>query len=191
MFMKLNVQTERDSKRDYTAALTTCTGTWLEHPPDADEQQRIDAAFKLLREQRRIAIEFHRDPEAANLFSIELFRGKVFRPLHLEDWLIERILNNIGEPPVVEEGDERTFTNYLQRAVLSIAAPHFRRSLAGQLRRFLPQYVEAGRWKEAVAIDYNAFRTSLGNEVSPFLVQMTLEGLARWYEMHEDDAEST
>lgn len=189
--MKLNVQTERDIKRDYTASLTTCTGTWLEHPPDAPEQQRIDAAFKLLREQRRIAIEFHRDPEAANLFSIELFRDKVFRPLHLEDWLIERILNNIGEPPLVEEGDEALFTNYLQRAVLSTATPHFRRSLAGQLRRFLPQYVEAGRWKEAVAIDYNAFRTSLGNEVSPFLVQMTLEGLARWYEMHEEDADST
>ena len=65
-----------------------------------------------------------------------------------------------------------------------------RSALAGQLRRLLPQFVEADRLKDALAIDYNAFRTALGNEVSPFLVQMTLQGLARYYEALDDEPDS-
>jgi hypothetical protein len=50
----------------------------------------------------------------------------------------------------------------------------------------LPQFTEAERWREAVAIDYSAFRTSLGNEVTPYLAQMALAGLADYYDERED-----
>lgn len=185
--MDQETQSERGWRlnTEFAATLTTCAGTWLEQPPDAAEQQRIDTASRHVREQRKLAIAFHHDPQAANLFSIELFRRPEFAPLHMADWLIERIITTVGEPPVTEDVDGPAFSAYLRRAVLSIADPQVRRALAGQLRRYLPRYVEAGEWKKAVAIDNNAFRTSLGKEATPFLVQMTLEGLARWYETYE------
>lgn len=181
---------ERREQAEYAAALTTCEGTWLEKRPDADEQRRIsDAARVLMLEHLPIINDFKRNTELANLYSLELFRDPMFQPLHLEDWLVEQILNAVGEPPVVEDQSDPTFAAYLQSAVLSISTARMRSSLAGQLRRFLPQLVEAGRFKDAVAVDYNAFRTSLGNEVSPFLVQTTLQSLARWYEEHEEEDE--
>lgn len=180
----------RREQAEYAAALTTCEGTWLEKRPDADEQRRIVAAARTLIEQHLPIInEFKRDTEAANLYSLELFRDPIFQPLQLEDWLVEQILSAAGEPPIVESQDDPAFATYLQRAVLSVATSRMRSALAGQLRRYLPQLVEAGRFKDAVGVDYNAFRTSLGNEVSPFLVQTTLQSLARWYEEHEEDEE--
>lgn len=177
---------ERRSHVTYAATLTTCEGTWLEQPPTEEEQQRIEAASHTIREYRRLAIEFHRDPTAANIFSLELFREKEFAPLHLNDRLIAQIIDRVGEPPVVEEADDPAFSTYLRQAVLSIASAQVRRALAEQLRRLLPHYVEAGEWKKAIAVDYNAFRTALGHEATPFLVQMTVEGLARWYETHDE-----
>lgn len=176
---------EKAAYHAYVASLTACEGTWLAQPPDAAEQQRIDAACKAVREQRRLAREFYDHIREARIFSLELFRREEFAPLHLSNRLIEQILDAVGEPPVVEDRDDPAFARYMRRAVLSIATARMRRDLAAQVRRFLPHYVETEQWKEAVAIDGNAFRTSLGNEVSPFLVQMTLGGLARWYEQHE------
>jgi hypothetical protein len=171
------------------ASLTACAGTWLEHEPDTIERQRIDVASRRVREQRLVAIEFHTNPTEAKLFSFTLFREARFVPLHLSDTLIERVLRTVGEPPVVAVEDDPAFATYLRRAVLSIATAKVRSGLAGQLRRLLPVYIEEERWKEGIAIDSNAFRTSLGNEVSPFLVQMTLGGLARWYDQAEDQPE--
>jgi hypothetical protein len=172
----------------YAASLTACARSWLEHAPDADEYQRIEHACQEVRQQRKIAVEFHKDPRSAKIFSLELFQRQEFQPLYLSDRLIEQILSTVGEPPVVEDQANPAFANYMRRAVLSIATSQVRRHMAGQLRRFLPGYVSAGQWKEAVAIDYNAFRTALGNEVSPFMVQMTLGGLTRWYEQHDNSA---
>ncbi|NJL35215.1 MAG: hypothetical protein HC893_16885 [Chloroflexaceae bacterium] len=106
--------------------------------------------------------------------------------MHLGDELVARMIEQVGEPPVVNDPDDPAFANYMRRAVLSIANSKVRRHLADQLRRYLPMFVESERWREAIAIDNNAFRTSLGNEVSPFLVQMALSGLVRWYETHEE-----
>ncbi len=190
MGTKSRLKRERREHAEYAASLTRCEGAWLERAPDSAELRRIDAAAKALREQRRIALEFHRDPHAAKVFSIELFRTDDFAPMHLEDWLIERIIERFGDPPVVEEeGEEAAFSQYLRQGVLAIATSRLRSALAAQLRRYLPRYAEAKRWKEAIAIDSNAFRTALGNEVSPFLVQMTLAGLADWYDAYESGAE--
>ncbi|HMQ34514.1 MAG TPA: hypothetical protein PKD53_27505, partial [Chloroflexaceae bacterium] len=112
-----------------------------------------------------------------------------FQPLHFADELVELMIARRGEPPVVGEGEGEIFSNYLRDAVLAVALPNTRRFLAAQLRRTLPAYVEAGQWREAVAVDYSAFRTSLGNEVTPFLAQMALAGLAAYYEAHEEDEE--
>lgn len=177
----------RREQAEYAAALTTCEGTWLEKRPDQSEQQRIDMAVRMLHSQLPLINEFKRDEQAANLYSLELFRDPVFAPLHLEDWLIEQLIASVGEPPLVESQDDPAFAAYLQRGILSIATARMRSALASQLRRFLPNFVGEGKFKEAVGVDYNAFRTSLGNEVSPFLVQMTLQSLARWYDEHEEE----
>jgi hypothetical protein len=171
---------------DYAASLTRSDGSWIEQPPTDAERVRVDQAYRVLREQRRIAVEFHKEPEQANLFSLELFRAETFAPLHFDDWIIEQMIEACGEPPVVEGEDQSEFSEYLRQAVLSVANSRLRRALGAQLRRFLPQFVEAGKLREAVAIDYNAHWTIFGNITTPFLVQMALAGLARYYEAEED-----
>lgn len=182
----------RREQAEYAASLTTSENTWLERRPDMAEQQRVAAAISRLQQERAAIMEFKRDEQAANLYSLELFRQGEFAPLHLDDWLIEQMIAAVGEPPIVDSQDDPAFADYLRRAVLAVAGSRMRSALAGQLRRLLPKFVEAGRLKDALAIDYNAFRTALGNEVSPFLVQMALQGLARYYEAldEEDDAAS-
>lgn len=166
--------------------LTRCADTWLATPPDAEEQARISAAAQLLTEQRSLSREMHRDEEAFNTFSLELFREATFAPLHLSAALVGKIIAKYGEPPIVEaEAEAASFSDYLRHAVHSIATPNNRRFLAVQLRRTLPIYTQAARWREAIAIDSNAFRTSLGHEVTPFLAQMTLAGLADYYAAEE------
>jgi hypothetical protein len=165
--------------------LTRCAGTWLEQPADAAEQGRIATAARQLREQRPLALELHRDEQALDAFCIELFRGEAFAPLHFGPLLIDKMIAQVGEPPVVAAGEEQIFSGYLRRAVLSVAVPNTRRFLAAQLRRMLPAYAEQGRWRESIAIDYSAFRTSLGNEVTPYLAHMALAGLADHYDQIE------
>jgi len=169
------------------AGLTRCAGTWLERAPDDAEQARIAEAARQLREHRKLAVEFHRDPQAADAFCLELFRGPEFAPLHFADGLVERMIAKAGEPPVVDEERQAEFSDYLRHAVLAVALPDTRRQLAAQLRRFLPELAAAGRWREAVAVDYSAFRTSLGNEVTPFLAQMALAGLADYYDARDEE----
>ncbi|WP_333691933.1 hypothetical protein, partial [Chloroflexus sp.] len=162
--------------------LTRCAGTWLADPPDEAEQGRIAAAVRALTGQRALAIELHRDQAALDAYCIELFRDPMFDPLHIGPEVIRRIIARLGEPPLADGEDTAAFSAYLQQAVLSFALPNPRRLLAAQLRRYLPHFTEAGDWKAAIAIDYSAFRTSLGNEVTPFLAQMTLAGLADYYD---------
>jgi hypothetical protein len=181
---------DRSGGGEGSTRLTRCAGTWLEQQPDEEEQRRIAEASRLLKEQRAVAVEFHKDPDAANTFCLELFRTEAFKPLHFSDELVGLMIQRTGEPPIVGEGEGEIFSNYLRDAVLSVALPNTRRFLAAQLRRMLPAYVEAGEWKEAVAIDYSAFRTALGNEVTPFLAQMALAGMAAYYETHEEDEEA-
>ncbi len=167
----------------YVDALwTTCAGTWLAQPADVAERERIDRAVQAVKEQRKLAMEFYADPRAAKQFALELFQRPEFAPLHLSDELVQMMIERAGEPPVVTDADDPAFAHYLNRAVLSIANSKVRRHLANQLRRLLPQFVAAQQWREAIAIDTNAFRTALGNEASPFLVQMAFSGLVRYYE---------
>ncbi len=166
--------------------LTRCAGTWLEHAPDAAEQARIAAAIRQLKHLRSEATAFYADQAAADAFCLALFRDPAFAPLAFADELVQAIIARQGEPPVVEEGEEQQFSAYLRTAVLAVASPNTRRFLAAQLRRFLPIYSEAGRWREAIALDHSAFRTALGSEVTPFLAQMALLGLAAYYERVEE-----
>jgi hypothetical protein len=180
--------TDTQDQRAFTASLTRCKGTWLAQAPDAAEQALVAQASRQLREHRRIAIEFHTNPEAANAYCIELFRGPEFSPLHFDALLIERMLERVGEPPIVEDDNQAAFSDYLRDAVISVAYPDVRRALASQLRRLLPTFTQTNRWREAIAIDYSAFRTSLGNEVTPYLAQMALAGLADYYDERDDTA---
>ncbi len=161
--------------------LTRCAGTWLAEPPTAEEQARIAAAARALTGQRELTLALHRDQAALDAYCVELFRDPMFDPLHIGPEVIRRIIDRLGEPPVAED-DAAAFSRYLQQAVLLFALPNPRRLLAAQLRRYLPRFTEAENWQAAVAIDYSAFRTSLGNEVTPFLAQMTLAGLADYYD---------
>jgi hypothetical protein len=189
MGRKSRAKRERREHAGFIAALTACEGTWLERPPDAGEQARIDKAFQELKKHRAEAMSFSDDVEAANRFSIEMFRDERFAPLQFDDWLIESVLDQNGEPPVVEDEGDTAFSDYLRQAVGSIASSRVRRAMADQARRFIPQYVEAGQIKQALALDYNAYLTVMSDAVTPLLVQMLVGGLARWYDEHEEELE--
>jgi hypothetical protein len=181
------IKRERREHATYLATVSNCEGTWIERPPDADEQAKIDSAGKILRRFRMQALQLGADRDAFNRFSLDIFRDERFAPLHFSDDMIEMILEEIGEPPIVEDDSDPSFTNYLLRALGVIASARVRRTMAEQARRFLPQYVAAGQYKEALAIEHNCYMTVMSDAATPLLVQMLVSGLARYYEEHEPD----
>ena len=181
------IKRERREHATYLTTVSNCEGTWLERPPDADEQAKIDSAGKILRRFRMQALQLGADRDAFNRFSLDIFRDERFAPLHFSDDMIEMILEEIGEPPIVEDDSDPSFTNYLLRALGVVASARVRRTMAEQARRFLPQYVAAGQYKEALAIEHNCYMTVMSDAATPLLVQMLVSGLARYYEEHEPD----
>src|SRR4026209_1960194 len=114
MGRKSRAKRERREQTDFTAALTACAGTWLERPPTPEEQKRLDDAFQELKKHRAEADALAADAEAANRFSIEMFRAPIFAPLQFDDWMIETGPAQPGEPPVVEEEGDTAFSDWLR-----------------------------------------------------------------------------
>jgi hypothetical protein len=181
----------RREQAGYAAGLTACEGTWLERPPDAEEVARIKSADQMLRGFRLEAQNLAANRDALNMFSLQIYREERWTPLHLDDWVIESILDDIGEPPIVANNDDPAFSDYLLRALGGIASARVRRTLAEQSRRFLPLYVGEAKFREALAIEHNAYLTVMSDAATPLLVQMLVGGLARWYEEHEEESEET
>jgi hypothetical protein len=189
MGKKSRAKRERREQAGFVASLTASEGTWLEKPPTPEELKRILAAAQVLKQHRRMADEIASDNDAANRLSIELFRMPVFMPLQFDDWLIESVLDKHGEPPVVESDDDPAFSDWLRTAVIDVSSSRVRRAMAEQVRRFLPMFVENEQFKEALAIDYNAYLTVMSDAVTPLLAQMMVGGLSRWYDEHEEEEE--
>jgi hypothetical protein len=178
---------ERRAQGSFVASLTHCEGTWLEHPPSAEELTRIQMADKMLRTYRLDAMQLGADQEEFNRFSLSVYRDERWAPLYLEDWLIEGIIAEHGEPPVVEDESDPSFSTYLLRALGSVASARFRRAMAEQSRRLLPQLVQEGKIKEALAVEHNAYMTVMSDAATPLLVQSLVGGLARYYDEIEVD----
>jgi hypothetical protein len=181
---------ERREQADFTARLTACEGTWLEQRPTPEEQARIAAARKQLEQYRSVANAMSRDPETLTRRGVEVFRAAHFTPLHFDDWVIEQVFDELGEPPVSEDPNDTAFSDYLRAAVETVATARVRRAMADQVRRFLPQYVEAGLIEESLVIEQNAYLTVMSSMVTPLLAQMMVGGLARWYDEHEEETET-
>ena len=171
----------------FPATLMACAGTWLEQPPDAAEQARINAARRALQAHRAEADAFGADHAEAARFSLELFRDPRFAPLAFADRLVASIIEQHGEPPVAESDDDPSFSDYLHDVALSVSSGRLRRALVEQVQRFIPQYVEAGQIREALAIEYNIHLTNYGEGSSPLIVQLLLAALVRWYDEREGE----
>lgn len=184
------VKRERRAAADFVTSLTACAGTWLDGPPSEQERRAVDSARRELMQHRAEIQALTADAEAANRFSLEVFRDARFAPLQFEDWVIEDVLDTFGEPPVVEDDDDPAFSNYLRDAVLHVASGKVRRAVVAQVLRFLPQYVQAGQIKEALAIEYNAYMTNMSDAVTPLLAQMMVGGLARYYDTVEEEEQA-
>ncbi len=181
---------ERREQTDFTARLTACEGTWREQRPAPEEQARITAARKQLEQYRSVANAMSRDPEMLTRRGVEVFRAAHFAPLHFDDWVIEQVFEELDEPPVSEDPNDTAFSDYLRSAVELVATAPVRRSMAGQVLRFLPQYVDAGLIEESLVIEQNAYLTVMSSMVTPLLAQMMVGGLARWYDEHEEESEA-
>jgi len=178
---------ERRAQAGYAASLTTCEGTFLERAPDITEMARIKTSSEELRGHRMDAQQLVANRDAFNAFSLQMYRDERWNALHFDDWLIESILEEVGEPPIVADNNDPAFSNYLLRALGVIASARVRRALAEQSRRFLPSYVENGQIREGLAIEHNAYMTVMSEAATPLLVQMLVGGLARWYDEHDEE----
>ncbi|HMO57414.1 MAG TPA: hypothetical protein PKA05_10065 [Roseiflexaceae bacterium] len=178
---------QRREQANYVASLTACEGTWLERAPDTAEQERIRSTDQMLRGFRTQAAELGNNREEFNRFSLDIFREERWAPLYLDDWVIETVIEEVGEPPVVTDPDDLSFSNYLLQALGAIATSRFRRAMAEQARRFLPIYLGEGRNKEALAIGHNAYMTVMSEAATPLLVQTLVGGLARYYESLDEE----
>lgn len=167
--------------------LTNTQGTWLAVPATAAEAEKIANARRKLSNYRQEAEQLAADYEALIKQSLAIFRQPEFAPLYLSDQLIESMLAEFGEPPIVEHDDDPAFSDYLRTAVLTVASSRLRRVLSEQVCRFLPEYVERGAIHEALVIEHNAYLTVMSDAATPLLVQMSVGGLARWYDQHEAD----
>lgn len=177
---------EKRAEIDFVSSLTATHGSWLEHKPDTDELARIRSAEQMLASHRVEAQALGEDREAFNRMSLQVFRDERWEPLSFDDWLIEGILAEHGEPPIVLNNEDPAFSNYLLLALGTIASGRVRRALAEQARRFIPQYVAQGQLREALIIGHNAYMTVMSDAATPLLVQMLVGGLARWYDEHEE-----
>lgn len=176
---------DRREEAGFVASLTNCAGTWLEKAPAPAERTRIAAAHAELARHRSEAQQLAADESAMIHASLEIFRDPRFEPLQFDDWVVEQILDTLGEPPIVERDDDPAFSDYLRNAVGLVATARVRRAMAEQVRRFLPQYVEADQIRAALAIEHNAYMTVMSDAATPLLVQMTVGALARWYDERE------
>ena len=187
MGRKSRAKRDRREQADFVAALTACEGTWLEQAPTEEELVRFKAAQKILEQHRAAAARLSSDQDQLQRFSLEVFRNPRFAPLHFDDWIVEQVLDQFGEPPVSEDPEDTAFTDYLRTAVQWVASSRVRRAISGQVRRFIPTYVDAGMIDEALAIEYNAYVTVMSDANTPLLVQMLVGGLSRWYDEHEEE----
>ena len=171
MGRRSRMKKERRQQASYAASLTASEGSWLEHMPSAEEQSQILSSSQMLRAFRLQAQELGSNPEEFNRLSLEMYRDPRWNVLHFEDWLIESILEEVGEPPIVSDNDDPAFSNYLLRALGVIATARVRRVLAEQSRRFLPQYVGEGKIREGLMIEHNAYMSVMSEAATPLLVE--------------------
>lgn len=179
-----------NEKPYYAAELTTTAGSWLAAPPDPAEIARIAAARRELSRHRNEAQKLGADQIMLNALSLQIFQHSRFAPLHFADWVVETMLRANGEPPVVEDPRDSSFGDYLHNAVVGFASARVRRAMAEQVRRYLPDYIDAGLTHEALVIEHNAYMTVMSDAATPLLVQMTVSAMARWYEEHEEEDEA-
>ena len=189
MGRKSRAKRDRREQADFAVALTASEGTWLERPASDEEQQRLRAAEQVLGQHRAEASALSADETALQRFSLEVFRDERFAPLHFDDGVVEQVLDQFGEPPVSEDENDTSFSDYLRSSVLWFASSRVRRALSAQSRRFIPAFVEAGQIRHALALDYNAYVTVMSDAVTPLLAQMMVGALSRWYDEHEEEDE--
>src|SRR5690349_9836102 len=96
---------ERREQASFAAGLTACEGTWLERAPDSAEVTRIQGALQLLRNHRLEAQALAGDRDAFNAFSLQIYGEERWGALHLEDWVMEAILEEVGEPPMARDNN--------------------------------------------------------------------------------------
>ncbi len=187
MGRKSRAKWDRRDAVGYTASLTHSLGTWLERAPTDEDALRLKQAEHLLRGLNIPPAELGANREDFNKFSLAVYREPRWEPLHVDDWVIEDIIEDLGAPPIVSDESDPAFTEYLLKSLSLMASARFRRALAEQSRRFVTEYVGEGRFKEALAIEHNAYLTVMSEAATPLLVQMLVGGLARYYETHDEE----
>lgn len=169
------------------AAYTRCVGTWLEHEPPPSELVALRDAMEVARNSRNTVAASVPDVEAYHRLSLALFRHDRFRSLALDGWLIATVIDTLGEPPIVEDENDPTFTQYIRQALGAIASARIRRAIAEQAQRFLPVLINENDIEGAVLLAQNTYMTLMSESTTPLLVQAMVSGLSAYYDELPDE----
>lgn len=185
--MPAPVRPPRRSTPYVHAAYTRCVGTWLEHAPTKDELATMRDAMESARRYRETVKNAIPSIEAYHEMSLALFRQDQFRALAIEGWIIADVIDALGEPPIVEDEADQTFTTYILEAIGTIASARIRRALAEQAQRFLPILIDADDEVSAILLAQNTYMTLMSESATPLLVQSVVSGLSAYYDELPDE----
>ncbi len=81
------------------------------------------------------------------------------------------MLDRHGEPPVVESDDDPAFSDWLRTAVIDVASSRVRRLWPSRCVGSCRCSSRNEQFKEALALDYNAYLTVMSDAVTPLLAR--------------------
>ncbi len=151
-------------------------------------QDEIDAAVDALEAYRDDFEEMATDPGAAMDRAQDVFSEKPFADLRFGPDDLERAFEVVGYPsagwrPLSDEDME-----VLVAAAIHLAGDEDHRFwLSRRLMMTLPEYVDAGRYRDAWLIEYSAYRlTEFPEESNPFMFVMIELAFEAWMKSMEE-----
>jgi hypothetical protein len=154
--------------------------------------EEIEAAGEVLDVHRSEFEEMMADPASAMDRAYHLFSEEPFAPLRYTADDLERAFGAVGYPSWAgdELGDEFMETAFA--VTVRLAGDKEQRSrLARRLLMAMPEYVDAGRYRDAWLIQYSAFRlTEVPEESNPFMFVMFQLAYEEWVRQKEDERDA-
>ena len=145
-----------------------------------ERQGEIQAATATLEAHRQEFEQLYANPEAYRRLTVSLFAEDRFKPLHFTPADIQRAFEQAGYPTPGLELDDKN-VKVMMAALLLLANQDWRKRAAMALLIMLPDYVNAGRYLDAWALQACSLATAEHMESSnPFLFQMFAHGYDTW-----------
>jgi hypothetical protein len=142
----------------------------------------IEAAALTLEEHREMYDEFMADPPAAMERAMNLFSEERFASMRYTADDLQRAFEHVRYfPPIGKEPSERGMKKIAAATLYLAGDRENRQRLVRQLMMALPEYVEAGRYRDGWLIQHSAYlMAERAKESNPFLFVMFQLAFEEW-----------